>query len=122
MQNSNHKDDEEPIEQEQENKPKRPPNRYAIIDRKVLAELFCLQHVVKLQETHAQWMRESLRSDTLQRDDFWSKSLAVSHPSFLKEVKSCLGIKSRYREIEEQQDVHVLREPTISYTTHFRQE
>ena len=28
MQNSNHKDDEEPIEQEQENKPKRPPNRY----------------------------------------------------------------------------------------------
>ena len=38
-----------------------PPNRYAIIDRKVLAELFCFQHDVKLQETHAQWVEVALR-------------------------------------------------------------
>jgi putative transposase len=92
-----------------------PPKRYAVIDRRVLMELFEFWSEARLQDTHAQWIEEALRSAHLQRDSRWSNSLAVGHPSFLAEVKSDLGIKGRYRDIVEHHDIHVLREPTMTY-------
>lgn len=99
-----------------------PPKRYTIINRKALSELFGFKQDVKLQESLAQWVEEALKGEKLQREEYWTDGLAVGHPSFLEEIKSNLGIKGRYRDIEKQQDVHVLREPTLSYPAHFMQE
>ena len=99
-----------------------PPKRYTVIDRKVLSELFGFQSEVKLQQAHVQWVEEALRLDKLQRDSRWTESLAIGHPSFLEEIKSGLGIKGKYRDVEEHQDIHVLREPTLSYKTHLGME
>lgn len=98
-----------------------PPKRYTIINRKALSELFGFKQDVKLQESLAQWVEEALKGEKLKREDYWTDGLAVGHPSFLEEIKSNLGIKGQYRDIEKQQDVHVLREPTLSYSTHFVQ-
>jgi putative transposase len=98
-----------------------PPKRYAIINRKALAELFSIKQELKLQETLAQWVEEALKGEKLQREFCWTDSLAVGHPSFLKEIKDSLVLKGKYRDIEVQHDVHVLREPTISYLPYFMQ-
>jgi putative transposase len=99
-----------------------PPKRYAIINRKVLTELFGFKNDLILQKSIAQWVEGALKAEKTQREDFWTHALAVGTPSFLNDVKSSLDIKGKYREIEEQQGVHVLREPTLSYLTHFVQE
>ena len=92
-----------------------PPERYAIIDQQKLTELLGVADFSKAQELHRSWIDEALRSDTLQRDDVWTQSIAIGGNDFVQSFKESLGIKTQYRVIDETSNAHVLREPSSLY-------
>lgn len=95
-----------------------PPKRYGIIDRLVLAELLGFRSEHELRHTHAQWIEDMLRNEGCKRESKWTESLAVGHRSFVENIKTELGVKGHYREIENDKNAHVLKEPTMSYMAH----
>ena len=99
-----------------------PPKRYAIIDRQKLAELLGFQNELKLRGSHAEWIEDMLSSEglRLKRESKWTESLAVGHRSFVEDIKTQLGVKGRYRDIEKDNSAHIVNEPAISYTTHLK--
>lgn len=46
----------------------------------------------------------------------------MGRSTFVESAKESLGLKARYREVTENEDVHVLREQAAAYRYHFRHE
>ena len=92
-----------------------PPKRYAIIDRQKLMELLGFRYEQKLIQSHAEWIEEMLRTEGHNRDSKWTETLAVGNPSFIEEIGTKLGVKSRYRSVVKDTNAYVLKEPAISY-------
>ena len=63
------------------------------------------------------WAEEALQTTEPQRDSVWTESLAVRRSVFVQGVKERLGLKAHRREVIEEGEVHVLREPACSYTS-----
>lgn len=95
-----------------------PPKRYGIIDRKMLAKLLGFQSEHKLRQSHAKWIEDMLRNEGFKRDSKWTESLAVGHRSFVEAVKTELGVKGHYRDLEKDKNDYVLKDSTISYIPH----
>ena len=93
-----------------------PPKRYSIINRQKLVELLGFHNEQELVQSHANWIEEMLRTEGHKRDGKWTETLAVGHRSFVEEVKSGLGIKGQYRDIENDNKTYFLKEPKIPYT------
>ena len=99
-----------------------PPKRYTIINQQKLAELLGFQNELKLRRSHAEWIEDMLSSEglRLKRESKWTESLAVGHRSFVEDIKTQLGVKGRYRDIEKDNGAHIVNEPAMSYTTHVK--
>jgi len=52
----------------------------------------------------------------------WAECLAVGRSTFVENVKGSLGLKTRYREVTENEDVHVLMEQAAAHRRHFGHE
>ena len=96
-----------------------PPKRYGLIDIPVLIDLLGLRNLAQLQRTRAQWVEEALKAKDQQREGHWSESLAVGNQAFVEGVKAQLGVGARYREVDQEDDIHRLKEPAIAYSAHF---
>jgi len=96
-----------------------PPARYSVIDHPALLDLFGFIDISQLQQACREWVDDDLRSEELTREGAWTESLAVGRPEFVEEIKTCLGIRCVHRKSVEIESAHVLREPSIAYTTHF---
>jgi len=92
-----------------------PPARYAIIDQQVLIELLGVTEFSDVQKFIRSWVDEALMSNTLQRDDAWTQSIAIGSSDFVRGVKETLGVKALYRDIDESSEMNVLREPEMMY-------
>ncbi|MGD8570426.1 MAG: transposase [Gammaproteobacteria bacterium] len=92
-----------------------PPQRRRIIDRQLLMRLLKIKSERELQQTHRHWIEATLTSGSLEKDTKWSGSLAVGSEEFVTSIKGKLGIKSKYRQIDQDADSYVLREPDLSY-------
>jgi putative transposase len=96
----------------------RPRRRYGIVDRAALADLLGVD-LGRLAETHREWVEVALRCSALQRQAFWTESLAVGSREFVAGVQGELGNRAQYREIEAVGDTHVLRDAAGSYPARF---
>ena len=96
-----------------------PPNRYRIIDQGKLIELFAANDFREFQQQHRHWLADALSGQPQQREQVLSGSIAVGSDNFVETIKTQLGIKARYRDIDETGDAHILREPVSAYTSHF---
>jgi putative transposase len=96
-----------------------PPERYALIALAELSALCGFTSVAGFQRAHRQWVEEALRSEKVVRDRRWSEAIAVGSQAFVQKVRSELGIKARYRNIDDAGEACVLREPQNAYSGSF---
>ena len=64
-------------------------------------------------------MDETIRSNSLKREEVWTESIAVGGEAFISETKRRLASKGIGREVQEKDGVYELREPTLPYRAHF---
>jgi hypothetical protein len=64
-------------------------------------------------------MEEYLGDGNNNRDDKWTKSIAVGSKGFVEYIKSALSALAKGRESKEAGDSYQLREPSAPYGEHF---
>lgn len=100
----------------------RPPQRYRIIDTERTAELLGLRDAGDLAAEQNRWVQEALSEEEsilLQRQDVWTESLAVGSDSFADKMARMLGVRSRFRDVDQYSGSCVLREKGIAYNADF---
>ena len=73
--------------------------------------------LVKL--SHKGWVEGYLGDGNNNRDDKWTKSIAVGSKGFVESVKTLLGAIARGRKVREAAEIYQLREPSALYGSHF---
>ena len=92
--------------------------RYRIVDRLALAEALEID-VSRLAAAHTEWIEEAVRAHRQQREAFWTDSVAVGGRQFVETIQCQLGDRGRYRQIDELERVHILREAPEACGRHF---
>ncbi|HEY5604731.1 MAG TPA: transposase [Gammaproteobacteria bacterium] len=100
----------------------RPARRYRIVDHEALMNLLGIKSRRVLQQTHRQWIDAAINEGALQRDEKWSRSLAVGSKQYVMNLKEKLGVKTKYRQIEGDANTYVLRETEIAYMPFWRRQ
>ncbi len=90
-----------------------PPQRYAIVDLAALTALCGFSALAQLQKAQRQWVSEALGST--RRDPCWTDAIAVGDRRFVDTVQQDLGLRAVYREVEELDGRHMLRETDSAY-------
>jgi putative transposase len=92
----------------------RPRRNHRIIDRATLSDLLAVSEEM-LANVHEEWVRSELASRDLARVPEWSTAVAVGRRAFVEQVQRDLGVRGRYRRIEEANGTAVLRDAESSY-------
>ena len=99
-----------------------PRQRYSIIDREGLMELFDTKSMDELKKTYGGFVEEALQKKGRERDGRWSESIAVGSEAFVRDTKERLGIKAVGREVMGDGGSYELRESEVSYEANFSPE
>lgn len=83
-------------------------NRLLALD--ALAEVAEVDSPEALVKGHREWIEEALCSGGCQRDEAWTKSLAVGSEPFVLKVQENLGVRGKGRGVFSTGDAYVLRE------------
>ena len=70
-----------------------PPERYRIIDRRVLASAREMRSAENLAGRHAEWVENALHQARSERNLRWSRAIAVGSEAFVRRVHAQLGIR-----------------------------
>jgi putative transposase len=92
----------------------RPPARYRIVDRAALAAALGIE-LASLTDAHREWVEAAIRRGQWRREALWSESVAVGGREFVERVQRELDNRGRYRQIEEIDNIFVLRDPAAAY-------
>ncbi len=87
-----------------------PKKRYGLLAYSDLLNLLKMDSLAELQQLMSQQITEVLKSGENQRMSHWTESVAVGHQSFLENIKSQLGYRSRGRTIRQSEDSTYIRE------------
>lgn len=91
----------------------KPKKRYGLIEFKSLMGLLAIESRDELKEAHHQWIEAELKKSTQVRQSKWTQSIAVGDKSFVEQIKTRLGIRSKGRKIiEDEDDCHLRDEQT----------
>lgn len=90
--------------------------RYAIVDINALLGLLGYSRIDDFRVEHNGWIDAQLRHERHTRDASWTEGLAVGSEFFVADVKERLGMRARYRKIEDTHNGSILREPVQRYT------
>ncbi len=71
------------------------------------------------REEHSNWIKSELQNNILIRNQDWSESIAVGRKSFTTNMQQQLVCRVQKRSIVSVNDVTVLKEPEIPYSTVF---
>lgn len=93
----------------------RPPRRYAIINRELLASLCGIARSDQLALAHRGWVDAQLGEGRLSKQPEWATAIAVGSAPFVERVQTGLGPPGRYRRIERQPAGWCLREAASLY-------
>jgi putative transposase len=96
-----------------------PPARRRIIDRAALCELIGTADQ-RLAAVQNEWIESTLATRRCERETQWSEAVAVGRRSFVAGVQEHLGIRARYRRIEDVDGFSILREEEPPYSLDFR--
>jgi putative transposase len=97
----------------------KPKERHSLIDCEGLSRALGFHDVGAFREQHRALVEQAITSDELERDETWSKSIAVGSPAFISNVTNKLGLKVRSRKVIQVEDKTILREPLFSYNANF---
>jgi putative transposase len=95
----------------------KPPRRFAIVDRKALAEVLEIPPA-ELAARHAEWITAALLDASRRRMPQWSTSIAVGSREFVRAIQGDLRSRANGREVrafDESSDTFVLRDPAAIY-------
>jgi putative transposase len=93
--------------------------RNTILSLDALAEAVEAGSREELARAHREWIEEALSSDRRQREEFWSKSIAVGSAEFVRKTQQMLGMRGKGRDVVSAGDSFVLRESQESYGVNF---
>jgi putative transposase len=96
--------------------------RNTILALDVLAEAVEVGSQEELARAHREWIEEALRSERRQREEFWSKSVAVGSEEFVIKTQQMLGMRGKGRDVVSVGDSFLLRESHGSYGVNFTPE
>lgn len=89
-----------------------------IVDVNVMGSILGIRKNRDLKKAHRKWIEDALRSNTLKREEKWTKSIAVGSKSYVESVKNALGMRSRYRRVVASLSEYELRERRNSYDSY----
>lgn len=96
-----------------------PPKRYRIINRITLASLLGLKDEARLQAHHKEWVDDALKRNNVQRQEIWSKGIAVGSRNFVESVLEQLGKKGKGRSAQQKENLYQIKELAGAYVAHF---
>lgn len=96
-----------------------PQKRYSIINKMILMDYFSVQNENEFREEHSNWIKAELKNNILIRNQDWSESIALGSKSFTTNMQQQLVSRAQKRSIVSVNDVTVLKEPGIPYSTVF---
>ena len=83
--------------------------RYRLINKEKLMEFLNFQNMEELRTNYRIWIANTITSDRLKQEKFWTECVAVGSKDYVDEIKSKLGIRARHREIVRNQNSFLLR-------------
>ncbi len=81
--------------------------------------LFNFTDLNEFQKQHKEWVVASIKKDISAKDSMWSESVAVGSKPFVDKVLINLKQDIKRRKVVEKDGSHFVREPQISYSTHY---
>jgi len=96
-----------------------PKRKNILINYQRLTELLGFGSYDEVKKYHKRWVDDFLNNGKNIRDDKWTKSIAVGIRSFVKRLKSLMGVLAIGRKSIEAGESYQLREPAIPYGDHF---
>ncbi len=96
-----------------------PPERYLVINRKMLLDYFSVQEENYFQQEYECRVDNELNNDALARNPFWSESIAVGSELFIAGIQRKLARRARKCSVVSVDGVTVLKEPQIPYNALF---
>ena len=96
-----------------------PPQRYTLIDRKLLTTLLGIDNTEKFSKTYKGWVEAVLKRGNNVREDKWTQSIAVGGKEFVEMVKDRLGYKVIGRKISGTKTDFELKENMLPYRASF---
>ena len=97
------------------NEIQQPPKRYRIINQQALIDIFNFRDTTSLQQYHHEWVENQIAREELHREPKWSDALTVGAEAFVRKHQQRLGIRVRYRIIENENNTYSLNEPIRTY-------
>ncbi|MBN2793701.1 MAG: hypothetical protein JXQ81_14405 [Desulfuromonadales bacterium] len=88
----------------------------------MLAEAVEIRSLEELATAHHEWIEDALRSEKPQREEAWTKSLAVGSAEFIVKTRQILGVRGRSRDVVPVGDSFMLRELQETYGGDFTPE
>jgi putative transposase len=95
-----------------------PKKKNVLIDYERLRELLGFDSYDKMKTVHKSWVESHLKKRDHDRDDKWSKSIAVGSKYFIENVHRLMGASAIGRKLTEAEGVYQLREAESVYITH----
>jgi len=92
-------------------------SRYRIIDTIMLLKLFDISSINEFRIMHKNWISDRLVDACHEREEYWSCCLAVGNVHYVNHVRHDLGMKSKYRTVQKDNDLYKLQEVALSYTS-----
>jgi putative transposase len=89
--------------------------RNTILALDVLAEAVEAGSLEDLADAHREWIEEALNSGVHQRDEAWTKSIAVGSAEFVLKTRERLGARGKGRDVLTAGDSFILRESQEIY-------
>ena len=99
-----------------------PRRKNVLINYDRLAAILGIQSYDEVKRNHKIWVAEELAADRKQRDEKWTKSIAVGGREFVDSVKHNLGGRANGRKVHGDETVCQLREPSETYIALFEDE
>ncbi len=96
-----------------------PRRRNTILALDALAEAVEVGNRKVLAKAHREWVEDALVSEAFQRNDVWTRGLAVRSPEFVLKAKEMLGARGKGRDLVRVGDSLVLRECQEIYEANF---
>ena len=93
--------------------------RNRLLNLDTLAEVTETNGPEALARAHRDWIEETLSAERGQREEMWTKSLAVGSEPFVQKVQENLGVRGMGRGVSVTGDAYVLRESPETYEVNF---
>lgn len=96
-----------------------PKRKNVLINYEKLRELLGFETYDQVQTCHKELVEDCLKKGRNNRDDKWTKSIAVGNRDFIDEIKGTMGVMAKGRKCIEAEGSYQLREPSIAYGNQF---